>query len=360
MREPTPISVAQALADWERFDTVVDARSPAEFAGDHLPGAVSAPVLDDAQRAAIGTLYKQRGAFEAKRAGAAIVARNVGTLIGTLFATRDKAWRPLVYCWRGGNRSAALATVMAAVGWRTSVLEGGYQAFRRHVIDDLAARAPRHRFVVLAGRTGTAKSRLLQQLAARGEQVLDLEALACHRGSVLGGMPDAPQPGQKRFETLLWSALRAFDVQRVVFVESESRKVGQCQVPEGLIGAVRAAHCIRIEAPIDVRSRFLLEEYRHFRDDVAHLRGLLGRLVPLHGRERVAQWQALAESGHWLALIERLLAEHYDPSYDRSMRRNYGAIGDAPSVDLPATDEAALQAAAAEIAERARLSQPSA
>lgn len=350
MKDPIALPVAEVVAHLRDFNTLVDARSPAEYAEDHLPGAISAPVLDDAERALVGTLNAERGAFEAKRLGAAIVSRNIGGLIERLFAERDRHWRPLVYCWRGGNRSGSLATVLARIGWRTHVIEGGYKAFRRHVIDDLAAIPATLRFVVVGGRTGSAKSRLLERLATQGEQVLDLEALASHRGSVLGGLPGAPQPSQKHFETQIWDRLRAADMSRPVFVESESRKVGRVQVPEALILAIRGSRVAVVDADVDVRSRFLLAEYEHFRQDVPALLALLEHLVPLHGAERIREWKGLVASDHWLELVERLLVEHYDPSYDRSMKRNFGRLDEAPRVRLEGTDDAALERGAQALA----------
>ncbi len=350
MKDPIALPVAEVVARLREFNTVVDARSPSEFADDHLPGAISAPVLDDAQRARVGTVNAERGAFEAKRLGAAIVSRNIGELIDRLFAERDRHWRPLVYCWRGGNRSGSLATVFARIGWRTTVVEGGYKAFRRQVIADLDGAPGRLRFVVVGGRTGSAKSRLLERLAARGEQVVDLESLASHRGSVLGGLPGAPQPSQKRFETMLWDRLRDLDATRPVFVESESRKVGRLQVPEALIHAIRASRVAIVEAEVEARARFLLDEYEHFRADVPGLLALLDCLVPLHGAQRVGEWKALVGDDRWLDLVGRLLVEHYDPSYDRSMRRNFGRLAEAPVVRLDGTTDAALERAAAELA----------
>lgn len=349
MRDPIVIPIDEAVAGLDRFDAIVDARSPAEFAEDHLPGALNAPVLDDAERALVGTIYKQQSSFEARRVGAAIVARNIGALIERLFADRPREWRPLVYCWRGGNRSGALATVLARVGWRTSVLEGGYRAFRRQVLDDLARWPGGLRLQVLAGRTGTGKSLILQRLAASGVQVLDLEAIARHRGSVLGLMPEASQPSQKGFETGLWNALRRFEPGRPVFVESESRRVGRCHVPDALIAAMRAAPCTLVEATVPVRARLLLREYRHFRLDPALLYERLDRLVALHGQRQVDSWKTMAAAGAWEAFVESMLALHYDPAYDRSMRRNYLRIDEAPTVALRAPDESALQEAAERI-----------
>ena len=350
MKDPIALPVSDVVARLNEFNGVLDARSPSEYAEDHLPGAVCTPVLDDAERALVGTLNAQRGAFEAKRVGASLVSRRIAALLEGPLADRDRDWRPLVYCWRGGNRSGSLATVLARVGWRTTVLEGGYRAFRRHVLADLDVLPRPMRFVVVAGRTGSAKSRLLERLAARGEQVLDLEALAAPRGSVLGALPGHDQPSQKRFETTVWQALRGFDASRAVFVESESRKVGRVQVPEALIVAIRASRVAVVDAAREARSRFLLAEYEHFRADVPGLLRLLDCLVALHGRERVEAWKTLVEQDRWLELVDRLLEEHYDPSYDRSMRRNFDRLAHAAVVPLHGTDDVALERCADELA----------
>jgi len=346
MKDPIVLPMTDSVTRLHEFDSILDARSPLEFAEDHLPGAISVPVLSDDERARVGLASASLGAFEAKRLGAPIVARNIADAIDRLFADRGRDWRPLVYCWRGGNRSGSLATVLARVGWRVTVLEGGYRAFRRHVVDALGSLPAGLRFVVVGGRTGCAKSRLLQVLAERGEQVLDLEALACHRGSLLGALPGAPQPSQKRFETQVWERLRRADPARPVYVESESRKVGRIQVPGALIGAIRSARVVLVEADVEVRSRFLLDEYDHLRRDVRGLLELLDCMVPLHGAVRVGDWRRLVESDRWIELVGRLLVEHYDPSYDRSMSRNFGRLADAPVIRLQGTDERALTDAA--------------
>lgn len=316
------VSCAQALADYAAFDAVIDVRSESEFAQDHLPGAVNLPVLDDAERAEVGAIYVQVSAFDGRRRGAALVARNIARHLEGALAECPRGWRPLVYCWRGGERSGAMATILKRVGWPVKKLEGGYRAFRRVVIDDLAILPPRFDLRVICGPTGSGKSRLLQQLAAAGAQVLDLEALACHRGSVLGGLPH-PQPSQKAFETRLWQSLRGFDAALPVFVESESRKVGDLRVPDALIERMRAAPCIALDLPLPQRVRLLREEYLHYERDLASLFAQLDCLTALHGRERVRDWKRLAEAGDWDALVERLLVEHYDPAYRRSIERNF-------------------------------------
>lgn len=344
------ISCAQALAQIERFDAIVDVRSESEYADDHIPGAINCPVLSDAERADVGTRHKQASAFDARRHGAALVARNIAAHLEGSFADKPRNWRPLVYCWRGGQRSGAMATVLARVGWSVRQLEGGYRAFRRAVIDQLAQLPLPLDFRVVCGTTGSGKSRLLQHLAAAGAQVLDLEALACHRGSVLGGLPQQPQPSQKMFETQLWWRLRGFDAARPVFVESESRKVGDLRVPDELISQMRASPCIQLELPLAERVRLLREEYLHYERDLGTLFAQLDCLTALHGRERIADWKRLAESERWESLVERLLVEHYDPAYQKSIDRNFAQIGTARVVRAETADAASYDAIARSIA----------
>jgi tRNA 2-selenouridine synthase len=306
-------------------------------------------VLTDAQRVIVGTLHAQEGAFAAKRVGAALVARNISTHLENSLHQHDRHWRPLVYCWRGGNRSGALATILARIGWRTTVLAGGYQAFRRHVYAALSTLPAMHRFIVLAGPTGSAKTRLLHALGRHGVAILDLEALAGHRGSVLGQEPGQTQPSQKHFETRLWHALRALPPTQPIFVEAESRKIGQCQLPDALIQAIRRAPVILIDAPRAIRCQFLLSEYGHLCQPHPTLMALLGRLVPQHGHAIIQSWQQLANAGAWPALVEQLLSTHYDPSYYRSIRRNFARFAHAPTLSLPTISDAALSQAAASL-----------
>ena len=326
----TPLSAAELAA----FDDIVDARSPAEYAEDHLPGAISAPVLDDGERAAVGTIYKRESAFAAKRLGAPLAARNIARHVETLFAGRPREWRPLVYCWRGGGRSGALVHVLRQVGWDAVKLDGGYKAFRRQVVAELEEMPARLRFVVVCGATGSGKSRLLESLVEAGAQVLDLEMLAAHRGSVLGDLPDAPQPTQKSFETSLWTALSGFDPSRPVFVESGSKKVGNLRVPDTLITRMRDSECGRLEAGERERVALLREDYAHFESRPQALAQKLDCLAPLHGAERISQWKALLEAGDWDSLVRDLLESHYDPAYRKSLSRNYRGAQDAVVVEV--------------------------
>jgi tRNA 2-selenouridine synthase len=345
-----PIAAADAILDLGRFDTIVDARSPSEFAEDHLPDAVNWPSLDDDERALVGSEYKQVSPFAARKRGAAIVARNVAAHVERHVAAKPHDWKPLVYCWRGGKRSGALATVLDQIGFRVHVVEGGYRAFRRAIVAELDELPSRLDLRVVCGPTGSGKSRLLGELAAQGAQVLDLEALANHRGSVLGLVPGSAQPTQKAFDTRVWRALRSLDPARPVFVESESKKIGELRVPEALVARMRAAPCLWLELPIEARVALLIDEYDFFVADVDAFCGRLDALRALRGNAVVDAWQENARSGRTAAVVRDLLDAHYDPIYRQSMQRNFGSIG-APLLTLQWDGSAAaLVALAAEAA----------
>ena len=336
----------------------IDVRSPSEFAIDHIPGAVSLPVLDDAQRAEVGTLHAQVSAFDAKQRGAAIVSRNIATILETFCQGKPPDWSPLVYCWRGGKRSGALAHVLSEIGWRAVQLDGGYLTYRRHVVATLATLPMRFRYVVVCGLTGSGKSRLLAALAGAGEQVLDLETLARHRGSLLGDLPGDPQPSQKRFDSDLLGTLTRFDPARPVYVESESRKIGTIQVPETLLGAMRDARCIRVATAHPHRIALLKEEYAHFLSDAEALAGKLHHLASLHGHKTIGRWSDAARIGDFDMVIDELLVQHYDPTYARSIERNFARISDALTVVPSGIDASAFDEAAQEIVRHVGMQSP--
>jgi tRNA 2-selenouridine synthase len=311
------------LAQFNEFDEVIDVRSPAEYEADHIPGAINLPVLDNDQRARVGTVYKQVSPFEAKKIGAALVSDNIARHLESHFSDKSRAYRPLVYCWRGGGRSGALAHVLHKIGWKVGQLEGGYKAYRKTVLSELETLPASLRFAVIRGPTGCGKSRLLQALRDEGAQVLDLEDLAAHRGSVLGNLPDRPQPSQKMFESEIWFRLRCFRRDKTIFVESESKKIGVLHVPETLLARMRGSPCIGLDAPIDLRARLLLAEYAHFLNDRDLLYAQIDCLIPLLGEKRIAGWKTLVSTGHWDAFVREILLDHYDPAYRRAIGRNY-------------------------------------
>ncbi len=339
MQNPRVATVAQ-LSD---YDEIIDVRSPAEYAEDHVPGAISAPVLTNEQRAEVGTLFTQVSPFVAKKRGAALIARNIAQHLETTFSDKPKQWRPLVYCWRGGQRSGAMAHILAQIGWSVGRLDGGYKSYRRHVLADLETLPDALRFRVVCGPTGSGKSRLLRVLHEQGEQVLDLEVLAQHRGSLLGNLPNEAQPAQKMFDSRVWDALRHFDAQRPVFVEAESKKIGLISMPEALLNKIRSSDCLLIEAPVPARVQLLMEDYRHFLTDPALLAKSLAPLLPLHGHQVLEHWQTLAEQGNWAELVQELLTRHYDPAYRRSTTSNFTQLSAARVLRLDRLDDASLR-----------------
>lgn len=325
------------------FDTVIDARSPAEFADDHVPGAINCPVLDDDERRIVGTIYKQVGAFEARRVGGAMVAANLARHLRERFAEQPADWRPLVYCWRGGLRSGSMVTWMRLVGWDAQTLSGGYKRWRRHVIDRIDACAPRLQLQVLCGPTGSAKTRLLQHLAEAGAQVLDLEGLAAHKGSVLGQVPGVQQPSQKQFETRLATAMDGFDLDRPVFIEAESRKIGRLAVPTPLLEQLRASPCLEIRASPQARLDYLLRDYAYLGDDPAALARTLGQLHGLQSNETLARWQSWALQRDLAPLYRELMALHYDPRYARSQHSDFLRLREAVPLPADTLDDAGLR-----------------
>ncbi len=343
------ISAEASLTRLGNFSDVIDARSESEYAEDHLPGAINWPSLHDDERKLVGTEYKQISAFDAKKRGAALVAKNIAAHIERDVIAKPRDWQPLVYCWRGGKRSGSLALILDQIGFRVTLVDGGYKAFRAALVADLPALAARFDYRVICGTTGSGKTRLLQALALEGAQVLDLEALANHRSSVLGLLPGVPQPTQKAFDTRIWAALRGFDAARPVYVESESKKVGNVAIPEGLITAMRAGTCLQLDLPEDSRVALLMEDYDFFVKDIEFFCERLGALTEARGKDVVAGWQARARAGNVAQVVRELLVRHYDPVYLQSIRRNFSNYAGATRIAPRDQSAAAMRELATEI-----------
>ncbi|UWQ38701.1 tRNA 2-selenouridine(34) synthase MnmH [Leisingera aquaemixtae] len=330
------------------FDTVIDVRSPAEYAEDHVPGAINLPVLDNEERAEVGTIYVQDSPFKARKLGAALVFRNAANHIEQSLSHHEGSWKPLVYCWRGGQRSGSFTWMLQQIGWRAEVVQGGYQSYRRLVNAALYQTALPHRLVALDGYTGSAKTEVLKRAGEMGVQVLDLEGLANHRGSLLGDMP-TPQPSQKGFESALAGALMKLDPARPVLVEAESSKIGQRIIPPAVWDAMKQAPRIELQVPVAARCRYLVEAYDDILSDADRLREKLGPLRAHRSGAVVDGWFASIEAGDKAGLTEALMVEHYDPAY----RKSRTAIGAevAATVEANALDDAGLNAAAAQVAE---------
>ncbi len=300
------------------FDTVIDVRSPSEFLDDHMPNALNLPVLDDVQRESIGIIYSQNNPFEAKRAGAALVAQNISIHLQTELADKDRNWRPLIYCWRGGHRSGAMAKIFSDIGWHTKIIEGGYKAYRKTVLDGLDQLPQKFQLIVLSGATGTAKTHILRAAVAMGAQILDLEQLANHRGSLLGSEPGISQPAQRLFESRIVACLNSFDTTRPVYIEAESNKIGQVHIPSTLWTSMREALRVTISAPLAARVAFLQRDYRHIIENSDNLIEALSGLRRRYSREIFESWRTDIINRNWDGFVKAILTTHYDPSYARS------------------------------------------
>ena len=306
------------------FDEIIDVRAPEEYAVDHVTGAINLPVLDNDERVRVGTLHQQVSAFEAKKVGASLVSSNIARHLKEHFAKYGKSYRPLIYCFRGGQRSRSLATVLCEVGWRPAILEGGYKAYRAHVMEGLGVSA-KMRWRVLNGLTGSGKTLVLHALAERGAQVLDLEGLANHKGSLFGGDLENPQPSQKHFETLIHDQLKAFDPERTVFVEAESPKIGHLNIPGPLWTSLRPAPVIEVNSPVEARAQYLYGDYASWRGDSERILGTIERLRPFQSKEQIERWISLCHAEDWIPFVETLLTEHYDKRYGAGGSGHYEA-----------------------------------
>ncbi|MEW9918266.1 tRNA 2-selenouridine(34) synthase MnmH [Marimonas sp. MJW-29] len=342
----TPLTL-QSLTDLAQLDadTIIDVRAQSEFAEDHLPGAINLPVLNDDERAQVGTIYARQSPFDARKIGGALVARNTAHHLQTALADKEGGWKPLVYCWRGGQRSGAFATILDQVGWRVRRLEGGYRAYRRLVVSMLYDTPLPHRLMLIDGGTGTAKTELLHHLTEAGAQTLDLEGLAAHRGSLFGAIA-TDQPAQKMFESRVAAALTRLDPNRLTFVEAESSKIGERLVPPSLWEKMCTAPRLRLSAPLAARCRLLCRAYDDLTENAQQLSDRIDQLRPYHPADRIEAWHAQAQSGDYETLAAGLIADHYDPRYAKSAARKEVAITD---MALPDLDPATLEQTAAQI-----------
>ena len=350
MSSPSAFDIRHTLEGRADFDEIIDVRSPAEFAEDHIPGALNYPVLDNIERREVGLLYTQ-SPFEARKLGAALAARNIAEMLETHLHDRPKQWRPLLYCWRGGMRSRSVALWFNMIGWSAGQLTGGHKTWRKHVVDLLATLPTKLLWRVICGATGSGKTRLLAALAAQGEQTLDLEALAGHKGSVLGGLPNREQPTQKYFESQLADRIERLDPAKVIYVEAESRKIGACALPNALIEAMRTAPCIEICATQEARLAYLLDDYAYLGDNPAALASRLERLRGLIDNATLERWQAWTHERNLPELFRELIIRHYDPLYARSQHKNFRQINGARRLMTDDLSEEGVRGLAAEVAE---------
>lgn len=293
---------------------VIDVRSPGEFARGHIPGAHSLPLFTDAERAVVGTLYKQHGRDAAVLEGLRIVGPRLAQLVAEARALAPDG-RVRVHCWRGGERSGSVAWLLDKAGLPTvCTLRGGYKAFRAHVLAALGR--PGADLCVIGGFTGSGKTEVLGHLRALGEQVIDLEALAHHKGSAFGALGEAPQPTTEHFENLVWDAWRTLDLQRPIWLEDESLMIGHVRLPDGLFARMREAPLFLVDMPLEERTARLVHDYGgHPKEQLAEaLLRIRKRVGPQHCK---AALEAL-EAGD-LHTVARVALRYYDKAYQRGM-----------------------------------------
>ncbi|WP_019141750.1 tRNA 2-selenouridine(34) synthase MnmH [Noviherbaspirillum massiliense] len=321
------------MYDFHSYDLIIDARSPREFEEDHIPGAVNLPVVDNEEYAEVGTLHRTdpMGAY---LIGVQYSLKNIARHLDEYVSQYGRKSKILVYCFRGGKRSRLWFDALDTIGYRVEKLKGGWKGYRRWVNDQLQTAPGDYRYLVLSGPTGCGKTRVLTALEKAGAQVLDLEGIAVHRGSVIGAVPGREQPTQKLFDSQLLQRLREFDPAKPVWIEAESKKIGNVQLPDALLAGMRKGVTIAVDAPMPQRVLLWREDYRHFEEDPEALIGRLSHLRSLVGGEEFAEWEKLAQARQVVELFERLMRKHYDPAYRRSILRNYPAIDSSPKVVL--------------------------
>ncbi|MDF1824019.1 MAG: tRNA 2-selenouridine(34) synthase MnmH [Verrucomicrobiales bacterium] len=341
------IEIISLPADLSGFQEIVDVRSPGEFEEDHLDGAINLPVLSDEERVKVGTIYKQVSAFDARKLGAAIVSRNIANHLDSHFASKPKDYRVLVYCWRGGQRSGSMATVLSDVGWDVSLICGGYKAYRSTVVESIKVKSPQLKLIVLNGYTGAGKTLLLAELNRMGEQVLDLEGIARHKGSVFGGDPDDPQPAQKQFESLIFKKFESIDMNRPLYIEAESAKIGKLNLPNPLWQKLKGSPVIEIDSPVEARARYLSGDYEEWVGNLDRVHDTIDRLAGFHANKTLARWKTMTEAGEWHPFVVELLTEHYDHRYTVDGSGNYQVPS--ATVQLLSHDSIAIKEAAEQI-----------
>jgi len=312
---PERVNLPISLKD---YPDIIDVRSPSEYEEDHIPGSINLPVLTDEERHEVGLLHTQ-SPYEARRLGATLITANVHRHLSTTLANHPRHFSPLLYCWRGNLRSNSMAIIFRAIGWRARILDQGYKSWRKWLMEDLDATfsKPKPELIVLGGLTGCGKTLLLHELEKQGAQILDLENIANHRGSILGTPLNSSQPNQKRFESLLWHQFQQFDPSRPVFTEAESNRIGKLQCPPSLWKRLGQARVVLLELPIEERVKLLTREYPHFIKDQSLLKETISGLTRLRGKERIQQWNEFIDQERWPEFLTSILEDHYDLVYRR-------------------------------------------
>ena len=306
----------------KKFDTIIDVRSPLEFAEDHIVGAINCPVLSDLERQKVGTIYKKESSFKAKIIGSSLTAKNIAFHIENNFMEKKGSWQPLIYCWRGGQRSKAFSIVLSEVGWRTNQLKGGYKEYRNQVINFLDNIGPKLKITLISGKTGSAKTKILKSIENEGGQILDLEGLANHKGSLLGKIPDLIQPSQKFFESLIFNKIQKLNLKDKIYIEAESSKIGNIHIPKSIWKKMIKSPRIEISANVELRTKFLVSDYDYMCNDPTLINPIIKGLKNRLSKKLFDEWTNLIDRKKWFDLTKSFLENHYDPSYSSNTIKN--------------------------------------
>ncbi len=313
---------------------IIDVRSPGEFERGHIVGAINIPLFNNLERAEVGTRYKKVGKESAFLLGLDIVGPKLSG-----FVKKVKKIAPngevLVHCWRGGMRSGSFATLMSAAGMKAYTMVGGYKAFRNYILNYF--KQPLN-LIVLGGKTGSGKTEILWELEKIGEQILDLEGLANHKGSSFGMLGQNPQPQTEHFENMLYAALSTLDKKKYIWVEDESRNIGKCNIPEGIWLQMRTANTLAVEVDKEKRVSRLVEEYAGFSKD--ELQEATNRIAKrLGGQHHKAALEALFQNEFSEAV--RIALVYYDKTYVHGLeKREKSRVKIIDMQDKPASEMA--------------------
>ncbi|MDG1982024.1 MAG: tRNA 2-selenouridine(34) synthase MnmH [Alphaproteobacteria bacterium] len=306
----------------KKFDTIIDVRSPLEFIEDHIVGAINCPVLSDLERQKVGTIYKKESSFKAKIIGSSLTAKNIAFHIENKFMEKKGSWQPLIYCWRGGQRSKAFSIVLSEVGWRTNQLKGGYKEYRNQVINFLDNIGPKLKITLISGKTGSAKTKILKSIENEGGQILDLEGLANHKGSLLGKIPDLIQPSQKFFESLIFNKIQNLNLKDKIYIEAESSKIGNIHIPKSIWKKMIKSPRIEISANVELRAKFLVSDYDYMCNNPTLINPIIKGLKNRLSKKLFDEWTNLIDRKKWFDLTKSFLENHYDPSYSSNTIKN--------------------------------------
>ncbi|MEN6619559.1 MAG: tRNA 2-selenouridine(34) synthase MnmH [Rikenellaceae bacterium] len=311
---PKIISVDEFLERGKSLP-IIDVRSPGEYEHAHIPGALTLPLFTNDQRAEVGTIYKQRGRVQAVQKGLEFAGPKLKEF--TKFALKFNSNELLIYCWRGGMRSSAMAWLLETVGLNCCLLQDGYKAYRNYVLHSFETP---YNILLLGGYTGSGKTEILQALREAGEQVIDLEGLSNHKGSAFGALGQGVQPSSEQFENRLCAELEKLSRDRIVWVEDESRNVGKVTIPHGIWNQMRAAKLIRVDTPYDIRLSRLMRDYAYF--DIEGLAGSIKRIEKRLGYDKCKIALEACLSGD-RETAARICLNYYDVAYGNQLMARF-------------------------------------